>query len=342
MRRFIHAVAVGLLLTALATFSEAAVVVSVGFAPPVLPLYSPPPMPAPGYMWLPGYWAWSPGGYYWVPGTWALAPSPGLLWTPGYWGWSGGAYLWHAGYWGPHVGFYGGINYGFGYLGSGYRGGYWRGGRFVVNTTIINAGPVNRVSFNGGAGGVLAHASPGELHAEQERRFGMTAEQRQHEQGAARDNTLRAAYNHGSPPVAGTQHAGTFYGRAVVPAHAPLAAGSSHTALTAQNGHFASAAPGTRGFAGAGYSGSRGESEARSMEAGRAPDGYAGRATANEEARRSSAGGRAPSGASHEGQPAQHAGRAARASAGRGDGRSAARSGAAGHHGEPARHGPRR
>ena len=27
--------------------------------------------------------------------------------------------LWHAGYWGPHVGFYGGVNYGYGYGGVG-------------------------------------------------------------------------------------------------------------------------------------------------------------------------------------------------------------------------------
>ena len=49
------------------------------------------------------------------------------------------------GYWGPHVGFYGGINYGFGYFGAGYDGGYWRGRDFYynrsvtrVNTTVIH------------------------------------------------------------------------------------------------------------------------------------------------------------------------------------------------------------
>src|SRR5580692_12257982 len=86
---------------------------SVNIAPPALPVYVQPAIPAPGYIWTPGYWAWGPGGYYWVPGTWVRPPAVGLLWTPGYWGWAGGAYLWHVGYWGPHVGFYGGINYGF-------------------------------------------------------------------------------------------------------------------------------------------------------------------------------------------------------------------------------------
>ena len=32
-----------------------------------------------------------------------------------------------AGYWGPHVGYYGGVNYGFGYMGVGFAGGAWRG-----------------------------------------------------------------------------------------------------------------------------------------------------------------------------------------------------------------------
>ena len=61
--------------------------ISVTLAPPPLPVYVQPPCPAAGYLWIPGYWAWSPAGYYWVPGTWALPPQVGLLWTPGYWGW---------------------------------------------------------------------------------------------------------------------------------------------------------------------------------------------------------------------------------------------------------------
>ncbi len=46
----------------------------------------------------------------------------------------GGVYVFHAGYWGPHVGFYGGVNYGFGYSGSGFYGGRWEGGHFAYNT----------------------------------------------------------------------------------------------------------------------------------------------------------------------------------------------------------------
>src|SRR5215472_1665824 len=99
--------------------------VSVNFAPPPIPVYAQPICPGPGFVWVPGYWAFGPDGYYWVPGYWVLPPFIGALWTPGYWGWGNGLYVWHAGYWGLHVGFYGGINYGFGYFGVGYQGGYW-------------------------------------------------------------------------------------------------------------------------------------------------------------------------------------------------------------------------
>ena len=116
-----------------------AVGVSVGIAPPPIPVYAQPVCPGPGYLWTPGYWAYDPaGGYYWVPGTWVMAPAPGLLWTPGYWGWGGAAFVWHAGCWGSHVGFYGGINYGFGYLGVGFVGGEWRGGTFFYNRAVTN------------------------------------------------------------------------------------------------------------------------------------------------------------------------------------------------------------
>ena len=71
------------------------------------------------------------------PGVWVRPPQVGLLWTPGYWGWGGGAYLFHAGYWGPHVGFYGGVNYGFGYGGVGFGGGRWVG-RSVSRITLLS------------------------------------------------------------------------------------------------------------------------------------------------------------------------------------------------------------
>ncbi len=117
-----------LLILPAASHAQVGVGVSITVAPPALPVYEQPPCPTEGYLWTPGYWGYGAGGYYWIPGVWVAPPHPGLLWTPGYWGFGGGFYRWHAGYWGPHVGFYGGINYGFGYGGVGFWGGRWEGG----------------------------------------------------------------------------------------------------------------------------------------------------------------------------------------------------------------------
>ena len=77
------------------------------------------------------------------------SPRSGFLWTPAYWGFEGGHYRFYNGYWGPHVGFYGGINYGFGYGGVGFEGGYWNGPHFFYNTAVVRFGggfhPVVRV-----------------------------------------------------------------------------------------------------------------------------------------------------------------------------------------------------
>jgi hypothetical protein len=202
---------------------------SVGFAPPPVPVYTQPVCPGPGYMWTPGYWAYDPAnGYFWVPGTWVVAPALGLLWTPGYWGWGGAAFIWHAGYWGPHVGFYGGINYGFGYLGVGYAGGYWRGGAFFYNRSVNNLGgahitnvysrtvvnnfAANRVSYNGGAGGLRARPTAGELATEHDRHIEATSMQKQHEMAAHNERAQYASVNHGRPDVAATGRPGEFRG----------------------------------------------------------------------------------------------------------------------------------
>jgi hypothetical protein len=124
--------------------AQARVFVSVGFAPPAIPVYVQPVCPGDGYIWTPGYWAYTDDGYEWVDGAWVLAPYTGALWTPGYWAYGPGGYFWNAGYWGPTVGYYGGINYGFGYFGVGFYGGYWNGGHFFYNRAY------NRIGFGGG------------------------------------------------------------------------------------------------------------------------------------------------------------------------------------------------
>ena len=184
--------------------AQVAVGVSVRIGPPPLRVYAQPICPGPGYMWTPGYWAYGPDGYYWVPGAWVLAPRPGFLWTPGYWGFAGGVYAWHAGYWGPHVGFYGGINYGFGYGGVGFVGGEWRHDAFFYNRSVTNINVnihntynrtvivrnVNHVSFNG-EGGVRAVPNRDEMRAEHEEHFEATHEQIEHRDRSASDRAMR-------------------------------------------------------------------------------------------------------------------------------------------------------
>jgi WXXGXW repeat (2 copies) len=201
--------------------------ISVHVAPPVLPVYVQPPCPVEGYLWTPGYWAWGAAGYYWVPGVWMRPPAVGVLWTPGYWGFAGGVYGWHAGYWGPHVGFYGGVNYGFGYGGVGFVGGGWRGGVFAYNSAVVNVGGgfhntyvdrtvinnttvINHTSFNG-AGGVTAQPTPMEMQAANEHHFEPTANQLQHENFAAQDRSQLASVNHGQPATMASRNINAYH-----------------------------------------------------------------------------------------------------------------------------------
>ena len=226
--------------------------------PPPLPYYDQPPAPDPDYLWTPGYWAWGPAGYYWVPGYWVEAPYEGALWTPGYWGFFGGFYRFHHGYWGLHIGFYGGVDYGYGYVGHGYYGGYWNGGHFFYNTTItrvdvnvihnvyvhpvmvnnvvITGRTVNRVSYNGGRGGVVARPLPAEAAVLQERRISPMASQVQVQREAAQNKQQLFSQNKGRPAAAVA--AGPVAKDRVLPAALPRVA-----APAAQPGNRGAARP---------------------------------------------------------------------------------------------------
>ena len=201
-------------------------------APPPLPVYEQPPAPAPNYLWTPGYWNYAPAGYFWVPGAWVAAPYQGALWTPGYWGAWNHRYGYHPGYWGRYVGFYGGISYGFGYFGSGYHGGYWRGNDFyynqavnrvntvnirnvynrsvvinnntVINNTIVNNRnvTVNRISYNGGTGGIQARPSRSDVAAFQSPRVAPMTAQVQNQRLAAENREQFFKQNGGRPVMA--------------------------------------------------------------------------------------------------------------------------------------------
>jgi len=114
--------------------AQVSVNISVGVPPPELPVYEQPPIPGDGYVWTPGYWAWSDDDqdYYWVPGTWYLPRSRSIC----------GPRLLGLGRRRVHLahGLLGSARrllrrgqlrlcYG----GSGYEGGYWQGGRMYYN-----------------------------------------------------------------------------------------------------------------------------------------------------------------------------------------------------------------
>jgi hypothetical protein len=210
LRSFVFAA----LLTLPLASSFAQVGISVNIAPPPLVVEEQPPAPVEGYIWTPGYWAYE-NDYYWVPGVWIAPPAVGLLWTPPWWGWNNGVYAFNAGYWGPTVGFYGGINYGFGYWGSGYWGGHWQGDHFYYNTAVTHVNntvihntyvdknvvnkQVNRThtSFNG-PNGVKAKETA-EQKAAAEKKLPPTQEQLSHREEASKDQNLHASANHGKP-----------------------------------------------------------------------------------------------------------------------------------------------
>jgi hypothetical protein len=151
---------------------------------PVYALKPPPPLrdesqprdPGDNSRWTPGSWYYDSGqsDYYWVPGVW-VTPPHGELWTPPYWQYDSGRYQWHHGYWGPHVGFYGGINYGFGYFGRGYH------------SSPIKSG--NRLSYNGGPGRIPRKPTPEELAANRDKHIGALRAQLQMAQDATENPT---------------------------------------------------------------------------------------------------------------------------------------------------------
>lgn len=129
------------------------------------------------------------------------------------------------------IGFYGGINYGFGYNGYGYYGGYWDNGTFYYNRSVNNVSTTNitnvyskpvprsatttRVSYNGGRGGTTLRPTAAQKSA-REKGSAPIASQKEHLQAAKGDPKLRASVNKGRPDIAATPKPGAFKDPGVV------------------------------------------------------------------------------------------------------------------------------
>jgi hypothetical protein len=126
------------------------------------------------------------------------------------------------------VGFYGGIDYGFGYSGVGYEGGYWDHDSFrynravnnvnvtnitnVYNAPVVHHGSMTHVSYNGGSGGVTAQPTPQDRIAERERHTALLPVQAHHELAAGSNRALLASVNNGHPALAATPRPERFAG----------------------------------------------------------------------------------------------------------------------------------
>ena len=117
----------------------------------------------------------------------------------------------------PHIGYYGGIDYGFGYTGRGYYGAYWNNGTVYYNRAVTNVNVsivhnvynynvrnsnVTRVSYNGGRGGIEARPTPQELAVVHETRIPPVAAQFQHAREASANRAQFAAPGGRAQPAA--------------------------------------------------------------------------------------------------------------------------------------------
>jgi hypothetical protein len=105
----------------------------------------------------------------------------------------------------------------------------------------------SHVSFNGGAGGIVARASAADEAAERDHHVGPIAAQNEHIQAARSNRDLRASVNQGRPSIAATSRPGDFHGSVVAAReaggeyHAPANRGGAEP--RAENGGHAAVHP---------------------------------------------------------------------------------------------------
>ena len=92
-------IAAGLLIAAASTSAFARVDVAIVLSvPPPAPMLEVVPVPRPGYVWVPGYWAWHRDRHIWIRGQWVLE-HPGYVWVPDRWVQYGPQWQLQRGYW---------------------------------------------------------------------------------------------------------------------------------------------------------------------------------------------------------------------------------------------------
>lgn len=84
-------------LTPTVTVQASPAQVYVPSAPPAV-LYSAPPAPRPGYLWINGYWSWSGSRWVWIDGHWE-ARRAGYVWIAPHHEVRGGRHVYVAGRW---------------------------------------------------------------------------------------------------------------------------------------------------------------------------------------------------------------------------------------------------
>jgi hypothetical protein len=87
---------------------------------------------------------------------------------------------------------------------------------YYNRTVVVNN--VNRVSYNGGHGGIMARPTHDEERWAHERHIEARHEQFEHERAARSDRRQWASENHGRPVIAASGRPGDFRGRNVVAA----------------------------------------------------------------------------------------------------------------------------
>ena len=100
MKNFFSIELAGVLLAAyMAIAANAAVFVRV--APPRPVVERVVRRPAPGYVWVGGYYRWNGRAYLWTPGRWVYPPRPGAIWVAPHWEFVAGrhGYVFVAGFW---------------------------------------------------------------------------------------------------------------------------------------------------------------------------------------------------------------------------------------------------